>query len=187
MAIFLSSLLIYQAKYSGKIYPNTLVAGINISGMTKEEASTTLSQQIKTPEKINLKGPTQSTEVNIKDIELVYDFNSSVERAYNLTRVGNPFLDWQSRAQLIRSSINLGLKIQVNEEKLAKIISVVSGQNSTEAIEPTVKLVNGKIQVNKGSAGIEVDQLLLRAKIGEGLSFAKNDDIEIPVNKIDNS
>ncbi len=186
LILFLGGITICSQKYSGKIYPNISVANINISGMKPEEAALILSQKTKVPEKLKLTGQ-NSVDIGTKDIELSYDFNASAERAFNYTRTGNPVFDWLNRLTLVKTPVNLGLTTKINEDKLASIISVVAGQNSVDATGPSVKLVSGVIQVYKGSAGVDVDQTLLRAKIGENLAFAKSESIEIPINKIDNS
>lgn len=187
LIIFFGGLLSYGIKYSEKIYPNLSIVNIDLSGKSISEANTLLSQNVKVPEKIKLIGPNQSTDLNTKDIELSYDFEASTQRAFNYIRTGNLVYDWFHRIKLLNSPTNFGLIAKVNEEKLSKIISVVAGQNSIEAVEPSIKLVNGNVQVNKGSAGSEVDQTALRLKIGDNLSKAVESDIEIPINKIDNS
>ncbi len=187
LIIFLGGALSYGLKYSGKIYPNISIVNINVSDKNIEEAQSVLSQTVKVPEKIKLIGQNQSTEVNTKDIDLEYDFAASAARAYDYPRTGNIIYDFINRTKLLNSRVNFGLITKFNEEKLSKILSVVAGQNSVEAVEPSIQLVNGKVEVNKGSSGIEVDQNLLRGLVGKNISNAVSEDIQIPVNRIDNS
>ncbi len=187
LIILFGSILAYSIKYSNKIYPNVSIVGIDVSGKSMQEASLILSSQVKPPEKIKLVGQSQTFNLNTKDIELEYDFQTSVERAFNYVRTGNLIFDWDNRFGLLDSKRDFGLETKINNDKLTKIISVVAGQNSTDPTEPSIKIVAGKIQVYKGSAGIDVDQDLLRAKIGENLSKASPEDVQIPITKIDNS
>ncbi|HET7099497.1 MAG TPA: VanW family protein [Patescibacteria group bacterium] len=185
--IILGLALTYKQNYSGKIFSNIYIAGIDVAGKNISEAVDILLQSIMPPEKIRLIGSTQSLDLNTKDIDLSYDFEGSVKRAFNFTRTGNFLFDIGQKFELITTPKDFGLITHFDEEKLAKVISVVSGQNSVEPVEPIIKLVDGKILVSKGSAGAEVSQILLRAKIGENLSRAKTDDIQISINKIDNT
>jgi vancomycin resistance protein YoaR len=169
------------------IFSNISIAGIDISGKSQSEAVAILKQNVTIPEKVSLIGPSQSLDFNTKDIELSYDYESSVKRAFNYTRTGNPVYDLQQKISLLISPVNLGLAPKFNENKLTKIVSVVAGQNSTEATSPSIDFINGKIEVNKGTPGIEVDQKRLRAEIGRNLSLNLNTNIEIPIIKIDNT
>ncbi|HTK03528.1 MAG TPA: VanW family protein [Alphaproteobacteria bacterium] len=164
-----------------------LVAGFNLGGKTVDQAREELKQQVKIPQDVHLVSQNQTFDIATKDIDLNYDFQASAERAASYTRTGNPIYDLNTKLQLLKKPVNLGLTLNLNEEKLSKIISIIAGQNSVEPTEPSIKLVNGKIEVNKGSAGSEVDQLALRSEIGKNLALLSNENIQIPVVKIDNS
>ncbi len=184
VVISLGDFLFYSISYSGKIYPNISVAGVDLSNTSPQQAFILLSQNIKVPEKIILNGQSQNTEINTKDIDLSYNYQASVERAFNYTRTGNPLYDLENRLKLFRFQVNIGLETEVNEAKLSKVISVIAGQNSVEPVVPSLKFIKGEVQINKGVPGIEIDQALLRARIGQNLSFAKSDNIDIPtINK----
>ncbi len=184
---FLFVTLAYNLIYADKIYYNVFVADTNLSGQKIEPASYLLNQNTKVPEKIKLKTQNQSQEINTKDIELTYDFNESARRALIYGRSGNIVYDIICQIGLFKSPIKLGLSTKFNEDKLNKIISIVSGQNSIDAVPASVKLIDNKIQINKGTTGSEVDELALRAAIGRNLSFGIVDDIEIPTQIIDNT
>ncbi len=187
VCILLFSLLIYQQIYSAEIYKNIFVGGINLSGQTIENATTLLTQNTKIPEKIKLKTQNQSQEINTKDIDLSYDFGESAKRAFIYGRSGNPVYDTAQQIHLLNNPVNFGLTTKFNEDKLNKLISIIDGQNSTEGVAPSVRLIQNRIQINKGVMGSEVDELALRAIIGHNLSFGITDDIEIPIKKVDNT
>jgi vancomycin resistance protein YoaR len=187
IAVILTPVFIYNLIYSGRIFPNTFVSGINLSGKNINEAILILSQNIKTQDKLVLTGQGTDFTIDTKDIDLSYDLPNSVNRAYNLTRTGNILFDLFQRVDLLIHPKNLGLAININEEKLGKVISVVSGQNSKDPVFPVIKIVGEKIQVERGSPGTEVDQTLLRARIGENLSLTRGGNIEIPIESVDPS
>ena len=186
-AVILTPLFVYNLIYSGMIFPKTFVAGIDLSGKSLAESESVLSEKVKVPEKITLTGEGQDLTVDTKDIDLTYDFPASAKRAYNLVRTGNIVADMVHRIRLPFQPKSIGLELKMNDEKLEKIISVISGQNSKDPVMPSIKIVGGKAQVEKGSAGTEVDQTLLRARIGENLSLTRGGDIEIPFKVVDPS
>ncbi len=177
----------YDLAFSGKIYPNTAVAGVNVGKLKPEDAVYLLSQEVKVPEKITLVSESKKFDIPSKDVELSYDFSESVQRAYGLTRTGNIFFDFYEKFKLLKSPQDIGLSTKLNEEKVNKIVSVIAGQVSEDPVFPSAKIENKEVVINKGKAGTEVDPKLLRALAGRAFSFAKEVAIEIPTEKVDPS
>lgn len=184
LLLFICALLGYNLIYSGKIYPNIYVAGISIGGMVPQDAAANMARNIQPPEKIVLVSFVKNYDLNSKDIDLEYDFATSSERAFGLTRTGNIFSDFLLEINLLFNPKDLGLAVSLNEDKLTKIISVISGQVSVDAVPPSIKFLKGEVSVTKGTQGSGIDQNSLRALIGNGFSFAKSDNITIPVKNV---
>lgn len=187
ISIFLGMFAVYNFEFTDKIYPNTFVGKTNLGGLKTDGAVILLTSKITQPEKLILTDGTQSFEIKTKDIDLSYDFNASTLRAYNLTRTGNIFFDWIKRIDLLVNPTSIGLTTNLNEEKLTKILSVIAGQDYVEPIPPSIKIVNGEVNVFKGIAGTEIDQQSLRAEIGKNLSFASDEQISLPIKGVDTS
>jgi len=187
VALIFGVFAIYYLLFTGKIYPNTNVAGVEIGGLTVNDAATLLSSNINIPQKIRLIGNGQTFDIDTKDFDFSYDYIGSTQRAFNLTRTGNFFYDLSQRLSNLSQPKKLGLAINLDTDKLDKIISIISGQVSVDPVEPSIKLADGIITINKGTAGTEVDRKLLRIVIGESLSLARNENIIIPINSVDHS
>lgn len=187
VTVVLSAFTTYFLLFTGKVYPNISVAGIKTGGLSLNDAATLLSSSIYVPQKIQLVGAGQTFNIDAKDFDLRYDFAGSAQRGFNITRTGNFFYDLTERVNLLFKPKNIGLAVSFDENKLEKIISVISGQISVDPVEPSIKLDNGNIAVNVGVAGTEVNGKALRMAIGQNLSLAKNQDIEIPINVVDHT
>lgn len=193
--IFLTTALVFVAVafsayfilFQNKIYPNIKISGIDVSGLTIAEANSSLTQKVKVPESVRITTQSQTYTLLLKDIGFSYDINSSSERAFNYTRTGNVVYDIQKRLALITKDIDLGLNINVDEEKFSKFVSVISGQNSIEPVYPSITVSNGRVFVNSGTAGVEVNQERLKIQIRKNLAYGLTDDIDIPLTQIDNS
>ncbi len=185
--LMLIALSTYFLKYKNKVFPNVNINSVNIGGLTFSQAKDLLSDKSKIPEKIKIIGPNQAYTLNTKDIEVDYNFEESVLRAYNIGRSGNIFNDIETRLKLLKNPKSLGLALKLNEEKLAKTVSIIAGQNSIDPISPSVSLVNGVVKVQKGLPGNEVDQNKLRAIIGRSISFGQSDEILVPITVVDKS
>lgn len=187
LLLLTAPLTIYSLKYSGKIYPNIKIAGVDVGGKTPEEASNILSSKISPPGKVNLVAPTETVPLITNDIGLSYDFASSAHRAYLFTRTGNFLADLQQKISLLTTARNFGLSTAFDENSFSKVIAGISDKISQEPVFPSIKIENGTVTVDRGKAGVEVDTESLRAEIGAELAFAQDSDINIPLQKIDPS
>lgn len=185
--ILISLYVSYFLSYNNKIYPNSTVAGVSVSGRTKEEAKLILEKNVSVPEKIVLNYQDQAFEIKTKDIDLAYDYDASISNVYDFTRTGNVFNYSKNRMALLFSPKNFELIFSINNDKLSKIVSILAGQISIDAVDPSVDKANGKVVVNKGSAGKEVNQEKLTAAIIYALSNNDLSQIQIPVDEIDNT
>jgi vancomycin resistance protein YoaR len=185
IVFLLGPFLFYNINFMGRIYPNIYINRVDVGGRTPSDAVLLLSESVNAPTKINLVSQTQSFELNTKDIDMGYDFAESADRAYNLTRTGNFFLDSFERIRLVTGKENIGLATNINEAKLANFISIIAGQVNVNPIYPSVENISGNVQINKGTAGSQIDGQLLRATIGRNLSYADPNDINIPMEIID--
>ncbi|HKB88144.1 MAG TPA: VanW family protein [Patescibacteria group bacterium] len=177
--------LFYQVKYLGRIYPNIYIAGISLGGQTPAEAVATLTNEVKIADKISLVSTKKSFDLNTKDIDISYNFEASVDRVYNLTRTGNFITDSITQINLLRQGQNLGLTTNISTEKLSNIIALIDKQITVNPIYPSIEVKNGNIEVNKGAEGTLVDQELLKAIVGQVLSYARTGDVQIPMQTID--
>lgn len=185
IVITLGPILIYNIKYIGKIYPNIYIAGINIGGKNPTEAVNLLSSKVSVPTKINLISQTKSFSLELKEIDVNYNFGASVERAYNITRTGNIIFDLSTRLKLVFGKSEIGLSTEINNNKVSDFVKKVDSEISVEPIYPNIQNINGAITVDNGTKGLEVDSILLLAQIGKNISYADGQDINIPMTTID--
>lgn len=178
---------VYNLSYSSKIFPNISVAGVPVSGLSREEASQLLGEKITIPENINVVGQSKTFKLNTNNLNVTYDFEGSVQNAFNIGRTGFFFEDMVRRLYLTTHSENLSLMINVNAEKLSKFVSMSSGQTSVTAKDPSARIVKGVVVVDRGEPGIEADSELLKSRILFSLSHASSEDVALPIKSIDNT
>jgi vancomycin resistance protein YoaR len=185
--VVLSGLASYLIIYSGRVYPNTYVAGVSLSGYKLNDSISVLSAKAQIPTNLTLTYQGQTFEVASTDINLFVDYASSATAAYSYTRTGNLFTDLTTRISLLFRPINLNLVTNYDGSALTKIVSVLSGQISIDPVEPSITLINNQINVDIGKPGKEVDQEALANLIKEYFTSNSSSYIEIPVNAVDDS
>ncbi len=185
VAPLLTVFLAFNLYHYGLIFPNTFIAGVNVSSLSPDKASLFLAENIEVPEKIILIANDTPWAIETKEINLNYDYAHSARAAYERTRTGNIFYDFAKRVTSPFVKTNLGLRMSLDEEKLESALSVIAGEIAVEPVFPSVQLIAKQVSVEKGRAGTDLDVKVLRAKIGQALSFASSEPIEIPLKEID--
>ena len=187
LLIILAGAFAYVAAYSGKVYPNSSIAGVSVAGKNPQEAFTVLSKYVSVPPEITLNYQDQIFKIKSSDIKLSYDLSASVQNAYEFTRGGDIFNDFEKRIKLFFYPNNFNLVTSFDEDMLKKIVSIIAGQISIDSVDPSVSKVNGSILVNKGSAGKEVNQDKLISAIINNLAQNRKEGITVPVEDVDNT
>jgi len=181
----LGPFLLYNINFMGRIYPNIYVAGVDVGGKRPEDAALLLSQKISPPTEINLVSQTQSFNLKTEDLSLNYNFTESVNRVYNFTRTGNFFFDALTRLKLIFRHEKFGLVTDIDNTQLTDFVSTVAGKVIVSPIYPSIDDIDNVIQVNKGAAGVQIDNNLLEATVRRALAYADGSDINVPTQIID--
>jgi len=177
----LTLFLLLNLFYWGKVFPGISIAGVNVGGLSSEEAEAFLKENVQIPEMIILEFDKEEFTIRLDEIGYEIEYYSSVLTAYHRYRTGNILYDTANRLQLFRHPENVGVKSTINEELLNEHLSVIFGQIETAPIEPSLELVDGNVQVINGERGRKVMIKNLRAEVDQRLSLLDNRKIEIPV------
>lgn len=161
--------------FKDKIFPNIFVAGVYLGDKTKPEAIETLKQSVSTPEKVTLLANGSVFEISTSEINLNFDFEKSVDRAFYYPKV----------LSLLYKPKNLGLFTNLDENKLNESLLIISGSVGDPPVYPTVEENNGKIIIQKGKNGVEVDIQKTKAELLKNVSLLKAGPVEIYLKNID--
>ena len=189
VSIFLSILtfVINSLVFWNKIHPGISIAGVLVGSQNSEESLQSLSTQIKIPEKIVLEANGQSFEILTETLNLSYDYEASINRAYHVFRSGNWIHDLSNQYLALIRSKNLGLITNIDEESLNESLSVIAGQVTIDPINPSVKISSGEIMIDSGSPGTDIDLKILKARVEQALSFTNQPEISIDLIRVDPS
>lgn len=185
--LVLLSFAVYNLYFSGLIYPKTTIAGVSVAGRTPAEAAENLSVGVAVPSQIVLVSPGKKFEIATSEIGFAYDFGESIQTAYAATRTGNIFYDFGARVNALFKKSEFGLKFNLDESRFNETLSIISSQVGIAPVYPSVKLVKGTVEVNKGTAGSELDKERVTAIVYDNLSFAKSEEIQLPLKTVDPS
>lgn len=180
-----SSFLVYNLFYQDKIYPNTYVAGINLSGLTPFDASNKLENEYYLSDQFYVVSEGNKFTLETKDLITVININDSVNRAYNSVRTGNIFYDSYRRINLLARPQNLGVSLTINEQEMTNQLTKIADTVSSQPVYPSVSVSNNIASVDRGSKGSILDMDELRNRIGYTLSSGIDNSIHLPLTVVD--
>ena len=168
-----------------KIISGVTIKGIDVSGLTKEEASakleTTYSEKLE--QNIELKYEDFESELNPTLMEVKYDIDTAVNEAYTLGRNGNIFVNNYNILGTLIGKRDIDVNMSMNEETTKQTINDIGTNLPGLLIEPSYSIEDDKLIITRGKEGIVVNTDALLSEVKNILNTIDLNDnvIEIPV------
>ena len=185
IALLFSTVFALTNVNNGKIINGVTIKGIDVSGLTKEEANTKLEMTYaeKLKANITLQYEEFTSELNPTLMEVSYDIEGAVNEAYSLGRNGNLFTNNYNILGTLIGKRDINVNMSMNEET-AKQTNIDMGTNLPGIMtESSYSIEEDKLIITRGKEGIVLDTDALLSLIKEELNdIQKHDNIvEIPV------
>lgn len=151
-----------------KIISGITIEGIEVSGLTKEEAKAKL-ETIYTEKKeknIELKYGEFESELNPTLMEVSYDIEKAVNEAYALGRNQNIFINNYHILGTLIGKREISVDMSLNEEVTKKTIEDIGANLPGILIEPSYNVEDNQLIITRGKEGIVVktEELLAQVK-----------------------
>lgn len=197
VAIIAVSLLLFCQFYFGDsinnkttFYQNTHINGVDVSGLTKTEASEKLSKnlvEIKDNIKLTLKNGDNTWVIKGSDFELVGNFDDSLDNVLAYCMEGNIFQKKKLENQIKNEGLDVNIPYQDLlggiDDKLDSIINEIEKEpvNSSIEFNPDSKVM---FSITPAQNGVQVDRPALDQAIDEALANGDEYIINIPFQEI---
>lgn len=144
---------------SNKIISGISVNGIEISGLTVEEARGKLETIIaeKKNKQIFLKYNDFETEINAELMEVNYDIEGTIQSAYNVGRDNNIFVNNYNILFTLIGKRNINLEASLNVQELEKAIQDTSSKLPGAIKESSYYIEDDNLIITKGTKGVAID------------------------------
>ena len=189
IALFISTIFSLVNINNDKIMSGISISGIEVSGLSEEEAKAKLETiyNEKKEKDINIKYQEYENSLSPQIMEVNYNINKAVEKAYKIGRNENIFI---SNYQILFSLLtkkNIEVEMNLNEEVTRQTIEDIGANLPGIVIESTYAVEDDELIITKGQSGIvlNTDELLDDIKTRLKDIYAKDDYIEIPVTEKD--
>ena len=193
--IIISSLTILLALFSTvfalvnvsntKIISGVHIKGIDVGGLTKEEATQKLQGDLSAQleKDITLNCEDYETSINPAQIEFNYQIEDAVKEAYQIGREGNIFENNYQILATFMQKKNLSIAYQYNQENLKNLIADIEPNLPRALKQYSYYVEDGKLIITKGTEGYVIQQDELANRIIESIQKEKQEEkkVEIPV------
>jgi vancomycin resistance protein YoaR len=178
--LFIST--VYHFIYATRIIPGVRIAGIKVGGMTFSQARDVLTnKEQKTTKELKLTFENQEFLIRAQEVGLIYDWDATVSRAFEVGRTGNLILDTKDKIAGLFKSLYVPASYDYDESSLAVKFSIIKGEVNKDVIPSTLVLSQaGDLTVTSSQDGRKVvDEGLYSYVVGafDRLDFS---DINIP-------
>ncbi len=178
--------IFYNLYYGKRIIPGVTVAGINVGGMTFDKAKESLQEkESHISENLSFKEGSKVFLVKGDEIELEYDWETSVVSAFEVGRSGNIFIDTKDKIAGLFRKINIPASYTYDEDSLGIKISVVKNEINIEPKNSAFIKIDGVLSVSDSSEGLKILEDEFYEKIISSFNNLDFSDFDIPVEVVE--
>lgn len=168
-----------------KIIKGVKIQDIDVSGLTKQEAKDKLSKMIEelSDKDIILKYGENEETIKVESLEIKYNFDEALNKAYEIGRSGNIL---KNNFDIIRTRIsntNINMDIKYNQDILNKEIDTFNSSLPGVVEECSYCIEEDKLIISKGKPGITINKEELNNEIKDKINNLKikTEVINIPI------
>jgi len=166
--------------YTGKILPNTFISGLNVGGLTKEEALEKAKLLIPTNKNIILSTDRKDYIYNSNYFKFDYDLIRTVEKAYYYGRGGNFVQDLEHKAKMFLTPTDIEFSYNFDNSLIDIEISRIVGEEKIAGKDANFVIKDGVLAVDPERDGLSVDYQVLKKVMEKELSKTEDSYIKIP-------
>ena len=185
ITLFVSTIFAFVNINNDKIVSGVSISGIDMSGLSKDEAKAKLEEiyNKKEEQEIKLKRGEYETVLSPVLMEVDYKIDEAVEEAYKIGKEENIFVNNYKILFALIWKEDIPVNMTLNEEVTRQTIDDMNTNLSDVVIESSYTLEDEELIITKGKAGVKIDTDNLLNKAKEILTDTNisDDFVEIPV------
>ena len=177
--LFISTIFAILNMDNNKIINGTYLENINISNLTKDEATKLINEKISLIEEIELIHEDYSTIIKLKDIGIEIDTREALNEAINIGKSNNILIDNYSILKTNLFKTRLNLNISINEEKFNDMIKNIQTELPNSIKEYSYEIKEEELIITNGKPGKSINKDILRKEIKQNIINQFNGNVEI--------
>jgi len=148
----------YQLLYAGRIFPGVIVAGVDLSGLSREEAAVKLNQTLSYPisGKVLFRDGEKAWVASPAELGMVFDPSSSAVAAYSVGRSGGLFGSLAGQVRGFGFGYQVPPVIIFDQRVAYQYLSQIAVQVDQSVIEASLSLQGTNVVAQPGQIGREL-------------------------------
>ena len=157
-----------ERRYQARVYPNITILGVNIGGLSRDEATQALVDHLRpfreTPIVLNFEG--RNWNVTGAELGMDVSYQSSIEQAFTIGRSHDMLTNMQTIWQVVKSGLEIPVTVVVDERTAQQSVSRVAPVINRSPSDPKVVLEGTAINFVGGSVGriLLIDETVARIR-----------------------
>ncbi len=149
----------FNIAHAGRIYPGVSVAGVDLSGLSPDQATVRLTQALQYPQtgRIVFQLGDQVWAASPANLGMYLDGITSAQAAYQLGRQGNPIARIVDKFHSWYSGVDLAPLLIYDQRAAYSYIAGIAAQVDTPTIEASLSINGTDVVVKPGQVGRSVD------------------------------
>jgi len=156
----------YHLYFAKKIIPGVTLANVQIGGLTYTQAlEKVVQKESQTKKELNLwtqkalQSQGKSYQIKASDIELKYDWEAGVTRAFEVGRTGNLFIDTKDKIAGFFKPLKLNTKYSYNKDLLGSKVAEIRSEVNIPSVSAKMTLnVDEKLEIVPEVYGKSLDE-----------------------------
>lgn len=159
LSLFVAASISLGALYAGRIYPNIRVGGVDVSGMTIEQAHQTIQQNLLYPQtgRIVLQDRERIWTYAPAELGFFLDAQQSAVVAYEVGREGNLWQRLFTPIEVWLTGSSLSPRMTYDERKALTALQAVAEEINVPVVESSLQIRDLEVQAQPGKVGRSLD------------------------------
>ncbi|MEJ2758788.1 MAG: peptidoglycan binding domain-containing protein, partial [Anaerolineales bacterium] len=140
--LFIVVYITLSIAFLGKVFPGILVNGVDVGGLTRNEALQALQSQITYPDTglIVFEDQQNMWTYSPKELGLFIDYSATVDKAFQVGRRGWPWQRFGGRLQLLSQDNNLSPVLILDERAARQQLAIIEGVVNQPVKDASIRL-----------------------------------------------
>lgn len=144
---------------SNKIITGIYIKGVEVAGLTKEQAIEKVNNEFNSvlPNNLTLVHGEYETQLNLEDLGANFNIEEAVDRSYNIGRDINIFKNMGTIIKNLVSAKDLELNVTLNTDQTIAILNDISTKLPDTVVQSSYYVEGNKLIITRGKTGNIVD------------------------------
>jgi vancomycin resistance protein YoaR len=176
----------FQLLYAGRIFPGVSVAGVDVSGLSRDEAAVKLQAALSYPitGKILFRDQEKAWVASPAELGMVFDPSSSAGAAYGVGRRGGLFGALAGQIRASGSGMQVPPVIVFDQRVAVQYLSQIATQVNRSMLEASLSLNGTEVVAQPGQVGRELKMDATLIYLGAQLQTFSDGEVELVIQEV---